>query len=471
MTAAPAPTPELVDRVVMLAERLRARGFEVSTGEVIDATGVVRQLDLLDQPTVRAGLRAALVKQADPQGLFDICFDATFRTVEGPTGPSLTAGATAPGAPSAPTPPAPVTPGAHALDGPLLAALLDGDEATLAALADQAVGWYAGFEGPLGTERYHLHRVLRAIDLSRMLSAAMRAARSQGDLDELELALRRSELTAMLDQLRRRLAAEIAQRLEGLSPPDAAGFAADPGELDLLQLSRTEQEEVRRMLEPLARRLAARIGRRRRRRSTGRLDVRRTVRRSLQTGGVPLDVVTRRRHPHRPEVVVLCDVSGSVAEFAQFTFTLVNALHAELRRVRSFAFVDGIAEVTDVFEQARHEVAVTRLLDRRGVVGLDGHSDYGAAFRQFCVEHLDDAVGTATTVIITGDARGNYRDAGASHLEQIARRARRVYWLNPEPVAEWGEEDSLIEEYRHCCTSVHEVRTLGQLADALADLV
>ena len=120
----------------------------------------------------------------------------------------------------------------------------------------------------------------------------------------------------------------------------------------MLQLSALELSELRRVVQPLARQLAARISSHRRLRSTGRLDPRRTVRRSLQAGGVPLDVVMRRRHPHRPELVLLCDVSGSVAEFAQFTFTLVHALHDELRRVRSFAFVDGIAEVTDLFESA-----------------------------------------------------------------------------------------------------------------------
>ena len=125
---------------------------------------------------------------------------------------------------------------------------------------------------------------------------------------------------------------------------------------DLLELSAVELDELRRTVQPLARQLAARIGRRRRQQATGRLDARTTARRSLQSGGVPLDPAWRKRHPHRPEVVVLCDVSGSVAEFAQFTFTLVHALHAELARVRSFAFVDGVVEVTDLFADghARH---------------------------------------------------------------------------------------------------------------------
>ena len=340
-------------------------------------------------------------------------------------------------------------------------------------LAALAVKAYSGIDGAEGTERYFLHRVLRGMDLSRMLSAAMQQLRRDGELTDLELMLRRNEISRSLEEFRRRLAAEIAERLtdkwadEGIDIPERTS----PEDLDLLALSRAELDQVRLALQPLLRKLAARIGRKRRRRSQGRLDVRRTVRRSLQFGGVPMELVQKRKHPHKPDIVVLCDVSGSVAEFAQFTFTIINALHDEVRNVRSFAFVDGVAEVSDIFNDARYEIAVNRLVERKGVVGLEGHSDYGSVFDRFRRLHLDDAVGSGTTLIVTGDARGNYRDAGVADFEAIAARARRVYWLNPEPSPLWGEDDSLIDQYKHSCTAVHEVRTLGQLADVIAELV
>ena len=160
--------------------------------------------------------------------------------------------------------------------------------------------------------------------------------------------------------------------------------------------------------------------------ATGRLDVRRTMRRSLQTGGIPIDPALRRRHPHRPDVVVLCDVSGSVAEFAQFTFTLVHALHDVLGRGAQLRLRRRRRRDDRVFDEADHEVPVQRMLERRGVVGLDGHSDYGAAFGQFADEYLDDAVGRRTTVIVTGDGRSNFRDPGRRRSARIADRARRV---------------------------------------------
>jgi hypothetical protein len=168
--------------------------------------------------------------------------------------------------------------------------------------------------------------------------------------------------------------------------------------------------------------------------------------------------------------VLLCDVSGSVAQYARFTFALVHALQDELRHVRSFAFVDGVAEVTDLFGRATYDVAVGRLVERPGVVRLDGHSDYGAVFRGFEAEHAGD-VTARTTVVVLGDARSNYRDPGAAAFGELARRARRVYWLHPEPTSAWDEEDAVMAAYLPHCHGAYEVRSLRQLGDAIAQLV
>jgi uncharacterized protein len=448
----------LICRIEVLVGYLRGHGMEVTTGAVIDAVSALAHLPLADVETVREGLRATLVKRVDEFGVFDRAFDQAFRPT---TGDRLERAVPL----ESPTPTAPP------LSDSLLRALRAGDEAGIALLAQQAVDMYAGMDSDDGSERYYLHRVMRALDLSRMLSAAMQQLRRDGDLTELELMLARNEFVEMLEQFRRRLAAEIAARLDHRQVDTDVAAQAELQDRQLLALSDIELSELRHIVQPLARQLAARIQSRRKLHSTGRLDARRTVRRSLQAGGVPLDVVMRRRHPHRPELVVLCDVSGSVAEFAQFTFTLVHALHDELRRVRSFAFIDGIAEVTDLFETASHDIHVNRFIERRGVLGDDGHSDYGQALTRFVDMHLHDAVGPRSTVIICGDARTNYRDDGAAALRAIADQARRVFWLNPEPEAEWGTTDSAMDDYRLVCRSAFEVGTLRQLGDAIAALV
>ncbi len=454
----------LFDRLIGLAESLRRAGIEVSTGELIDASTALAHLDLADRSTFKAALRATLVKSALEVDRFDRLFELTFRT-QAPPSP-----ADSPTQPhSSPAPEATARPG---LSSEILDAVSRGDVEQLRLLAAQAVDLAAGIDGKRGSETYFLHRVLRAIDLSRMLAAALQQARRDGEMSELELALHRSELSATLEEFRRQLAAEIAKRLhERHVDVDLAVGVTDPAERDVLSLSGHELAELRRTVQPLARQLAARIGRRRKLYSTGRLDPRRTIRRSLDTGGVPIDVINRRRHRHRPEVVLLCDVSGSVVEFAQFTFTLVNAIHEELSRVRSFAFIDGVGEVTDLFASATYDIPVARFVERKGVLGPDGHSDYGRVFGEFAAKHLRDAVTSRTTVILTGDARSNYRPANLAAFRQLTDQARRVYWLNPESVDRWDTDDSIVADYQPHCDGVFEVRTLRQLTDVIADLV
>ncbi len=454
-------TDTLFDRLLTLTDRLRRAGIEISTGELIDATTALTHLDLGDRPTLKVALRATLVKSPIECAQFDRLFDLTFRA----TSPPRAEPAPALDPPSAGPPLAPAL-----LAGSILEALTSGDGERLRLLAAQAVDLVAGMGGRPGGEAYLLNRLLRAIDLSRMLSAALQQARRDGGLTELELALHRSELSAMLEEFRRQLAAEIASRLARHADVDRAEAFTDPAERDILTLAGSQLAELRRAVQPLARQLAARIGRRRRARSTGVVDQRRTIRRSLAAGGVPIEVVHRRRHPHRPEIVLLCDVSGSVVEFAQFTFTLVNAIHDELSRVRSFAFIDGIGEVTDLFANATFGIPVARFVERKGVLGPDGHSDYGRVFGEFTVKYLRDAITPRTTVIVTGDARSNYRPANTPAFRQLATAAHRVYWLNPEAQPRWNTDDSIVAEYQPWCDGIFEVRTLRQLTDVIADL-
>ena len=168
--------------------------------------------------------------------------------------------------------------------------------------------------------------------------------------------------------------------------------------------------------------------------------MRRTIRRSLGAGGVPIEPAFRRRRASKPELVVLCDLSGSMAEFATFTLGLVHALHSELARSRTFVFVDGVAEVTDLLARADGVPEVRNLLSRAGVVAGDGHSDYGRVFERFWHDHARHGVGPSTTVIVTGDARTNYRGAGLDAFRLLCDRAKRVYWLNPEPQGRLGHD-------------------------------
>jgi uncharacterized protein with von Willebrand factor type A (vWA) domain len=274
------------------------------------------------------------------------------------------------------------------------------------------------------------------------------------------------EVERRLEEFREALRAEIRRRLVADRGRQAVARTLRRPlveDLDLTTASRDDLARVEAAVHPLTRKLATRLARRRRRGRDGRLDVRRTVRSSLQTGGVPIDPRFRTPRPAKPEIVLLTDISGSVATFARFTMQFVYAIAAQLNRVRTFAFIDTIDEVTRFFGPG---VDFTEALLRVGteaeVVWLDGHSDYGNAFGTFVLEHFE-AITPRSIVIVTGDARTNYHDPNPAALARIASVARSVYWLNPERRRYWDTGDSVMGAYAAVCDEVHEVRSLRQL--------
>jgi uncharacterized protein len=198
--------------------------------------------------------------------------------------------------------------------------------------------------------------------------------------------------------------------------------------------------------------------------------VRKTVRASLSTGGVPFDTRYKHRSVHKPELFLLCDISGSVAAFARFTLMFVHAFHAHFSRVRSFVFVDTLDEVTHMFENEDFLAAIDRMGKEADVVWLDGHSDYGTSFDRFWKQHGQD-VGPRASVLVLGDARNNYRDSSSWVLRELKKKAKRVYWLNPEPTRYWDTGDSIAGEYARHIDGMIEVRNLRQLEEFIAKVV
>jgi uncharacterized protein with von Willebrand factor type A (vWA) domain len=243
-----------------------------------------------------------------------------------------------------------------------------------------------------------------------------------------------------------------------------------PEDLDVMHATRDELATLQRALQPLSRKLAVRLARRRRHRRRGPLDFRATVRRSLSTGGVPVEPRFRHPRPAKPEIMVIADISGSVASFARFTLHLVYAIQSQFSKVRSFVFVDGIDEVTRFFEQADDPaVAVQRINTEADVVWVDGHSDYGHALSVF-YDRWGGEITPRTSVLVLGDARNNYHATEDWVLTELRRKARKLYWLNPEPRDYWGSGDSVIGAYGAHCDAVVECRTLRQLEKFVGDL-
>ena len=351
----------------------------------------------------------------------------------------------------------------------LMQALLNGDQALMRALARQAVQRFAGMEPgrPVGGT-YYLYRTLRNLDLDGMLEKLMDQSRQEvgGELTPLEERLERDEYNDRIEQFKKEIESEIRRRLVADRGAEAMAKTLRkplPEDVEFMHASRDEMQNLKKALGPLTRKLAARLARKRRHGRKGPLDFRNTVRHSLSYGGVPAEPKFKYPRPAKPELIVVADISGSVAAFARFTLMLVYAIQNQFSKVRSFVFIDGIDEVTEFFRNTEDvSEAVHRVNTEADVVWVDGHSDYGHAFEVFWERYGKD-VGPKSTVLLLGDARNNYHASQSWVVKEIRQKARHVYWLNPEPRSYWNTGDSIVGEYGTHTDGVYEVRNLRQL--------
>jgi len=459
----------LLDTLEGFTGALREAGVPAGTSEVLDATRVLGAIDLLDRPQLRAGLAAALVKRPVHRQTFDLLFDLWWPPAVGDP-LELTQRRDDDSGDQAGEP---GEPDLDALRDELRQLLLTGDDEALRRFARLAVAELGHAGAQPGRQSWFTYRVLRALSPETLIASmldALLAGEPRGGLAE---QVARQRLQERIAALRAHVEAEVRRRVAEERDRDQVARSALPplaDQVDFLRAQREELAAMRRTVHPLARRLASRLAARRRLGREGRLDVRRTVRASLGTGGVPVETHHRPRRVHKPELVVFCDVSGSVAGFAHFTLMLTAALREQFSRVRAFAFIDTCDEVTRLFGPGADLAdSVRRLAREADLVAYDGHSDYGNALRVL-VERFPDAVGPKTSLLVLGDARTNYRDPGLALLKGLVDRSRHAYWLNPEPRREWGSGDSMAYRYGEVIEMV-ECRNVAQLTDFVGRLL
>ncbi|MDE3205588.1 MAG: VWA domain-containing protein [Acidobacteriota bacterium] len=467
----------LLESLSGFVKELRNAGIPVSLTENLDAVEALRHIPLEDRDAFKYSLAATMVKNNAHWKTFETVFEVYFsfrgreyRLGGGEEGESdaedllttLMGAREGEGQGSAEG----LTP--EQLAEMLFRALMDGNDAMMRALARAAVTRYAGMEPgrPVGGT-YYLYRTLRNLDLDSMLERMMAQERRRNtDETDLEERLVREEYEARLDALRREIEAEIRRRLVADRGAEAVAKSVRkplPEDIDFMHASREELVALRKAIAPLTRKLAVRLARKRRHGRKGPLDFRSTVRHSLSYGGVPADPKFRYPRPSKPEIMVIADISGSVAAFARFTLQMVYAISSQFSRVRSFVFIDGIDEVTDYFKATEDiSLAIHRINTEADVIWVDGHSDYGHAFEAFWDRWGRD-INSKTTVLLLGDARNNYHAAQAWVLAEMAKKARHVYWLNPEPRSYWDTGDSIVGQYATHCDGAYECRNLKQL--------
>ncbi|GGK43442.1 vWA domain-containing protein [Nocardia camponoti] len=449
----PIDSQRLVDFVTLL----RAHGVHAGPSETIDAADAIVALGTDDPRILRSGLAACLLRRNGQRSVFDQLFDLFFLDIPRPVV-------------RADADPA-------AMREKLTSALVAGEDT--AKLAREALETFGAYGGAGETANrisnasgagWSSYMTMKTLNPDRITEQVTEMLGGSGQFDA---AVHSIEARRRVERFRTEVQTEARLRSAQLRGTDyiaRRGVQSGSEAIDFLGAREQDLVEMRKLVHPLARKLATRLAARRKKAVRGQIDMRRTLRRSMATGGVPIDVVLRARAHGRPELVVLADISGSVTGFAEFTLTLVQALQDQFSRVRSFGFVDSCAEITDYFRPGEPtEPGLATRIVRESPVARYGSSNYGEALQGFVDNYLD-ALGPRTSLLILGDGRTNRTDPNLAALHAMMDSAKHAYWLNPEPSRSWGTGDSAALTYAESIT-MHECRTVAQLGTVITRLL
>jgi uncharacterized protein with von Willebrand factor type A (vWA) domain len=463
-------------KIIEFAGVLRRNGIRVSTAETLEALQAAGVTGIAERGAFKSALRATMVKRAPDLDSFDSLFDLYF---SGMSDLISELGAASAGE---------MTPQEFQellerieemlenMDPPpseLARALVMQDSGTLEQLMREMANHEAvrGRSSPTTTPAA-LRRMMDALgaqDLAEELDRIAQAGEEAGLDDEAA-----GRLREYLDQRMKDFGKMLkgAVEVEGEQEEKKEEREKDRERLldkSFYYLSPTEIRQMREAVSGLARKLKNLMAIRRKRAKRGRLDVKATLRDSMEFGGVPFRIRYEKKRKERPQVVILCDISDSVRNVSRFMLQFVHSLQDMYSRVRSYVFVAEIAEVSKLFSDNDIQTAIHDAINGN-VVNVYAHSDFGRAFKDFHTDHIE-VIDSRTTVIILGDARNNYNAANEWVLREMRERAKQVIWLNPENRSTWGFGDSEMSKYERHCDMVEECRNLRQLYKVVDSLI
>ena len=458
-------------RILEFIGDLRRVEIRISPSEALDALAASAEVGLLDRETFKTALATTLIKESRDLPTFNRLFDLYFLDLQ----------ALGEGLKKALGPEDPLI--RELLDRLLALEGIELDELTDLLLRGEGTELEMAIrEGGRGValERlmyflqigYFSRRIYDRFDwetIERDLARLMQLLEASG-LDPGQLARIRNYLDLRLEAFRRMIRQHVERELERRAYRAGERLRRESlVEKPLFALTPDEVAQMKAAVARLARKIKDALALRQRQEEKGRLDSRRTVRRSLQYDGIPMELRFRRRHREKPKLITVCDVSDSVRNASRFMLQLVWSLQECFSRVRSYVFVSEIAEVTQAFNTYPVDRALEWAL-RSAPVDYHCRSDFGYAFSRFCRTELE-SLDRKTTILILGDARNNYNDPQAWALRLIRERVKGIIWLNPEGQWGWGIGDSVMPLYAPRCDVVKECRTIGQLAQVVDGLV
>jgi len=458
-------------RILEFIGDLRRAELRISPSEAIDSLAAAAEIGLDDRDTFKTALSSTLVKESRDLPTFDRLFDLYFLDLEalgtglqkalGPEDPRMRD----------------MLDQLQSQDGLELDDLTDlmlrGEGADME-MAIRGQGQNAGLERlmyflQIGYFSRRIHDRFDWEAIERDLARIMKMLEAKG-LDPGQLARIRNYLDLRLEAFRRMIRQHVERELERRAYREGEKLTREVlSDKPLFALSPDEVAQMKAVVARLARKIKDALALRQRQEEKGRLDSRRTIRQSLQYGGVPMEVRFRRRHREKPKLVTMCDVSDSVRNASRFMLQLVWSLQECFSKVRSYVFVSEIAEVTQAFSTYPVDKAIDWAL-KSSPVDYHCRSDFGYAFSRYVRTELD-SLDRKTTILMLGDARNNYNDPQAWALRQIRERVKGIIWLNPEGQWGWGIGDSVMPLYAPSCDIVKECRTVGQLVEVVDQLV
>lgn len=433
---------------------LRSAGAGVSTTEALDAARTVELVGYGDRALLKAALAPVLTKSVEETEIHNRLFDLFFARAEAASMPAPTAQSeSGDGEGSAPA------------ESPSLTDLAQSGDAGQIAMAMEKAGAAVGvdqirFASQVG---YFTRRMLEELGVDKLeakLLEKLQARTPEAEAEAQGLMQARSEV-------QKQARAYVQSRFEVFGRSATEAFMNEVMvERSIGEIGRGDMDRMKLIVAKMAKRLAVRHSRRRKVRNRGQLDIRKTMRANAGYDSVPFEVVWKTKHRDKPRIVVICDVSGSVARYVRFLLLLIYSLSSQVTDIETFAFSNELNDVSHHLERLDFETAMNRILDEFG----DGSTDYGQAFMDLRERHWD-VIDRRTTVLILGDGRSNYGEPKVEILAELADQAKRVVWLCPEAEGSWGVGDSCMLDYRPHCTQMVHCSTVGELEHALDEVL
>lgn len=438
-------------QITSFIRALRASDVRVSTGEAIDATRAVSVAGYSDRMFLKDALRCTLAKSPEEAVTFDELFDVYFAPRSLPSSSQESENEQS-------------EQGDSQSDMDPVELMESGDEAAIAAALERAANAVDADDIRFSTQiAYYAQQMVREMGGERLQERLMQAFQQRSEEGEAE--------AERLIELRRDLTMRARERVQRSYDIFGKGETeqfrnefAENKKLSAIELSDMARMKV--LVARIAKRLAVKHSRRRRKKNRGQLDVRRTMRANAGVDGVPFNVVWRQKRREKPKIVVICDVSGSVARYVRFLLLLLWSMKDVVPDLHAFAFSNKLVKIDDILEQNTFEDAMDQILRVAGM----GSTDYGEAWANLKSGH-EQLIDRRATIIVLGDGRSNYGNPRTDLFRSFAARAKRTIWLNPEPQPAWGTGDSEIPRYRAYCSSMSQVSTLKDLERAVDDVL